>query len=254
MKIIAVILAGGSGKRMGLDRPKQFLLMNGKTILEHSVDAFHENPFVNGIIIVSNPDFIDEAESIVEERRAAGEWTKVETVIAGGKERSDSSVNALKHVADALPYPAQLMEADVAVLFHDAVRPLVSQQIINDVCLALRDHEAVNVTVPVVDTIVRTTRVTSSDGHECTIIADTVDRSVLQSVQTPQGFRLATIAEAYRRAMADSAFKATDDCGVVMRYLPEVKIGIVNGSAHNLKLTYAADLPLFEYLLSSSGQ
>lgn len=249
MKRIAVILAGGSGKRMGLDRPKQFLVMDGKTVLEHSVDAFHANELIESIIIVSNPDFVSEVEAIVVARREAGDWTKVEAVIPGGKERSDSSVNALRHVNEKLLPAARIGVAEVALLFHDAVRPLVTQKIITDVCLALDTREAVNVTVPVVDTIVRTALTTDTAGQEQTVIAATVDRSTLQSVQTPQGFRLPTIAEAYRRALADPAFRATDDCGVVMRYLPDVPIGIVMGNAHNLKLTYAADIPLFEYLL-----
>lgn len=266
MKTTAVILASGSGKRMGLDRPKQFIVMDGKTVLEHSVDAFHSNELIESIVIVSNPDFVTDVETIVSAHREAGEWQKVEAVIPGGKERSDSSVNALRHIQESLIAKAQSDKADLIakaqsgdadgefVLFHDAVRPLVSQRIITDVCQALTTYEAVNVTVPVVDTIVRTATATDAEGHDRLVIADTVDRSTLQSVQTPQGFRLSTIAEAYRRALADPAFRATDDCGVVMRYLPDTPIGIVAGHAHNLKLTFAADIPLFEFLLGASAK
>lgn len=255
MKTTAVILAGGSGKRMGLDRPKQFLVMDGKTVLEHSVDAFHSNDLIESIVIVSNPDFVTDVETIVSAHREAGEWQKVVAVIPGGKERSDSSVNALRHIQEALTAKDQNDKADGEfVLFHDAVRPLVSQRVITDVCLALATYEAVNVTVPVVDTIVRTATTTDAEGHGHLVIADTVDRSTLQSVQTPQGFRLSTIAEAYRRALADPDFRATDDCGVVMRYLPDTPIGIVAGHAHNLKLTFAADIPLFEFLLGASAK
>lgn len=234
MTNIAVVLAGGSGTRMGLGRPKQFLEMAGKTILEHSVEAFHQNELIECIIIVSNPDFIHEVEAIVAHHRAEEKWNKVRTVIPGGKERSDSSVNAIKEASswedggDA-----------INLIFHDAVRPLVDQRIITDVCQALEDHTAVNVTLPVVDTII-----TTSEGT----MTGTVDRSTLQRVQTPQGFRLSTIAEAYRRALADPEFRATDDCGVVLRYLPEVPIALVRGSEHNLKLTYRDDMPLFEFL------
>lgn len=235
MRNFAVILAGGSGTRMGLGRPKQFLVMAGKTILEHSVGAFQANELIERIIIVSNPDFIAEAEAIVVQHREAGEWSKVSAVIAGGKERSDSTVNALRYVADET--------GDVCLLFHDAVRPLVDQRIITDVACALEQQAAVNVTLPVVDTIVRT------DGG---VMTETVDRSALQRVQTPQGFHFATIAEAYRRALADPDFRATDDCGVVLRYMPEVPIALVRGSEHNLKLTYPEDIPLFEFLFSAS--
>lgn len=239
MKNIAVVLAGGSGTRMGLSRPKQFLLMAGQTILEHSVDAFQQNEHIESIIIVSNPDFTTEAEDIVVHHRDSGEWDKVLAVIPGGKERSDSSVNAMRYVE------AMGSVDGVCLLFHDAVRPLVNQRIITDVCQALQEHEAVNVTLPVVDTIIRT---------EAGIMQAVVDRSTLQRVQTPQGFRFTTVAEAYRRALADPDFRATDDCSVVHRYLPEMSIYLVRGSEHNLKLTYVDDIPLFEFLLGSSAQ
>lgn len=239
MNTIAVILAGGSGSRMGLGRPKQFLQLAGKSILEHSVDAFHASGEVKAVIIVSNPDFVAEVESIVGSHRARREWAKVCAVIAGGRERSDSSVNALRWIGSHARESG--VEAE-AVLFHDAVRPLVDGRIIADVCAALDSHEAVNVTLPVVDTIVRAT------GG---VMRDTVDRSVLQRVQTPQGFRLGTIGEAYRRALADPGFRATDDCGVVLRYMPEVPIALVRGSERNLKLTYRDDIPLFEFLLNN---
>lgn len=256
MKNIAVVLAGGSGTRMELGRPKQFLEMAGKTILEHSVEAFHENLLIDQIIIVSNPGFTDEAEAIVMKHREAGEWAKVRAVIPGGKERSDSSVNAIKCVAaelgcgDALAHVAACpAAAGTALLFHDAVRPLVDQRIITDVCHALCRHEAVNVTLPVVDTIIRTTTAPDADGTEQCVMEGVVDRSILQRVQTPQGFHLTTIATAYSRALDDPAFRATDDCGVVLRYMPEAPIALVRGSEHNLKLTYPDDIPLFEYLM-----
>lgn len=259
MRNIAIVLAGGSGTRMGLGRPKQFLEMGGKTILEYSVDAFHANPLIESIIIVSNPDFIDEAGAIVARRRQLSDWTKVLAVIPGGKERSDSSVNAIFKVRGERE---RTDETDsVNLLFHDAVRPLVDQRIITDVCNALAQSEAVNVTLPVADTIIRTTTLlpteaTASAGttEAKLVMADVVDRSTLQRVQTPQGFRLATIAEAYRRALADPHFRATDDCGVVHRYMPEVSIALVRGSEHNQKLTYPDDLPLFEFLLDFSAK
>lgn len=239
---IAVILAGGSGTRMGLDRPKQFLMMAGRTILEHSVSAFVDNGSVDHVIIVSNVDFTADVEAIVGAHRAAGQWAKVRAVVGGGRERSDSSINALRYIKDVLfANDDETLGAEgVNVLFHDAVRPLVDQRIIDDVCKALEENRAVNVTLPVVDTIVRV-----EEGR----MAGIVDRSTLQRVQTPQGFRLDTIAEAYRRALADPQFRATDDCGVVMRYVPEVPVGVVWGSEHNLKLTYRDDIPLFEFLL-----
>lgn len=243
MHNIAIILAGGSGTRMGLDRPKQFLQLAGKSVLEHSVDAFHRNPLIDAIIIVSNPDFVSDVETIVARHRDGGEWTKVEGVIPGGRERSYSSVNALRFVADAAHRPADAVLTEVNLIFHDAVRPLVDQRIITDVCETLREHRAVNVTLPVTDTII-----TASDGT----MTATVDRSTLQRVQTPQGFRYDTIAAAYELALVDPDFHATDDCGVVLRYLPAEPIALVRGDERNLKLTFRDDIPLFEFLLGQA--
>lgn len=245
MYSIAVILAGGSGTRMGLYMPKQFLELAGKTVLEHSVEAFHRNELIDAVIIVSNPDFIHEVETIVARHRKADEWTKLQAVIPGGQERSYSSVNALRHIADAMLLPAGVDPCDTCVIFHDAVRPLVTQRIITDVCNALHDYRAINVTLPVTDTVI-----TAADGT----MTATVDRSTLQRVQTPQGFRYDTIAAAYDLALADSGFRATDDCGVVLRYLPDEPIALVRGDERNLKLTFRDDIPLFEFLLSHATE
>ncbi len=232
---IAVILAGGVGSRMGIGRPKQFLELAGKTILEHSISAFSDNPLIDMIYVVSNPDFVDEVEMIVDSYHAQNKWQKVTRIIPGGKERSYSSLNAIETCE------TEGKCREINIIFHDAVRPLVDQRIITDVCEALKEHEVVNVTLPVADTIVK-----AHDGCMTAVI----DRSTLQRVQTPQGFHLDVIKKAYDLALADSEFKATDDCGVVLRYLPKTPIFLVRGSEHNLKLTYPDDIPLFEFLLS----
>lgn len=224
---IAIILAGGVGSRLGLNMPKQFLNVAGRTVLEHTVDAFERNAHIHEIAIVSNPDFVSHVEQIV--RR--NPWPKVRTVLRGGKERYDSSLSALRAFESG---------EEVNLVFHDAVRPLVSQRIIDDVCEALTSHEAVDVTVPAVDTIVE-----AANGR----IVAMPDRSRLRRVQTPQGFRLSVITEAYRRALADPNFRATDDCGVVFRYMPEVPIHLVEGEESNVKLTYREDTILLERLL-----
>ena len=220
---IAIVLAGGSGKRLGADRPKQFLRVRGKTILEHTVDAFEQNENIAEIAIVSNPNFIREVEQIVEQ----SPWKKVRHVLAGGKERYDSSMAALK------AYKGK----DVNLLLHDGVRPLVSQAVINRVCNALQQHEAIGVALPAVDTIV--------EAENDRIVA-TPDRNRLRRMQTPQAFSYQLIAEAYRRALADPNFKATDDCGVVIKYMPEIEVHLVEGEESNLKLTYKEDLPILE--------
>ena len=231
MNTVGVILAAGSGSRTGLSTPKQFLPLGGKTVLEHSVQTFHDHPGINEVVIVTAPGFIDRINALVKKNV----WNKVTAVLPGGKERFDSSLAAVRHFSG---------QPDAIMLFHDAARPLVSGRIITDALKAMETCNAVDVAIPAVDTIVQCNR-------EGTFMTSIEDRSLLWRMQTPQGFRQRTIEQAYRIALQDPAFTATDDCGTVLRYLPDEKVEIVRGSERNIKLTYADDLSLLEFLLSS---
>ncbi|MBO5703655.1 MAG: 2-C-methyl-D-erythritol 4-phosphate cytidylyltransferase [Bacteroidaceae bacterium] len=233
MKIVAVLLAGGVGNRFGADRPKQFFEIAGRTILEYSVDAFQRNENIHEIAIVSHPNHVSDVRQLIASNSS---WTKVNSVLEGGKERYDSSLAAIRAYSDA---------PDTALLIHDSVRPLVSQRIIDEMCQALNVADVVNLVIPTVDTIVEV---------ENNQMVAAPKRERLMRVQTPQAFKLHTIAEAYRRALNDPLFSATDDCGVVFRYMPEVPIKIVLGDERNVKLTHPADLPLFERLLNEEPQ
>jgi 2-C-methyl-D-erythritol 4-phosphate cytidylyltransferase len=230
MNNIGVILAAGSGSRTGLSTPKQFLPLGGKTVLEHSVQTFNNHPSIDQVVIVTAPEFMERVKAIVKENG----WSKVTAVLAGGKERYDSSLAAVRYFADC---------PDAVMLFHDAARPLVSERIISDALKAMEQYDAVDVAIPAVDTIVQCDR-------EGTFMESIQDRSLLWRMQTPQGFRQKTIEKAYSIALKDPKFTATDDCGTVLRYLPDVKVGIVRGSERNIKLTYADDLALLQFLLS----
>lgn len=229
MKVVAVLLAGGSGSRMGSERPKQFLEVKGRTILEWSVRAFAQHSQVDEICIVSRADCIDDVKNIV----TKGSYDKVKHVLPGGKERYDSSLAAIH------TYNAQ--KEDVCLLLHDAVRPLVSERIISDCIEALKQYEAVDVAIPTTDTIIQV--------NEEGVICQTPPRPTLRNVQTPQGFRLETIRRAYELALQDPGFQTTDDCGVVFRYLPDVPIKVVEGETTNIKITYPQDLLLMEKVL-----
>ncbi|GAA1105912.1 bifunctional cytidylyltransferase/SDR family oxidoreductase [Nocardiopsis composta] len=222
-RTIAVVLAGGSGRRIGLATPKQLLKIAGKTILEHTLELFDRAPGVDEILVMMNPGFVSDAEEIV---KKAGFTTAVQ-VLPGGTSRNATTQLAL----DALhAHPGE----STNVLFHDAVRPLLSQRIIADCIAALDAHAAVDVAIPSADTIIE---VDSED-----LITDVPKRSRLRRGQTPQAFRLATIREAYERAWRDPGFEATDDCTVVLRYLPGTPIHVVEGDGHNMKVTEPVDI------------
>ncbi len=222
MKNVAVILAGGVGNRMGTELPKQFLPLNGKTVLECCVDTFHRNENIDEICIISHKDYIIK----VEEMAAINHWTKVMHILPGGTERYLSSMAAIK------AYEGQ---NKVRLLIHDAARPYVSENIINKVVNALQEHKAVCVAIASTDTLLET----DAQGEYIVAIPN---RSRYRRVQTPQGFWLETIAAAYKQGLQDPAFQATDDCGVVLHYLPEEPIFIVTGEEENRKITYLEDL------------
>lgn len=228
---IAIVLAGGVGSRLGLSTPKQFFKVAGKMVIEHTIDTFERNPHIDEIAIVSNPVYVPDVENIV----LRNGWKKVKKILKGGKERYDSSLSAI-HAYEG--------GEEVNLVFHDAVRPLVSQRIIDNVCEALNTYQAIDVTVPAVDTIIE------ADGDH---IATIPDRSRLQRGQTPQAFRLSVISEAYKRAFNDPDFKVTDDCGVVVKYMPEVPVHLVAGEESNMKLTYKEDTFLLDKLFQLRG-
>lgn len=310
---IALILAGGTGSRFGSARPKQFTLVAGRTVLEHSIAAFEQSEEIDEIGIVVHPKHLDEVRDLLRQQP----HPKVTQVVAGGKERQDSTLNGLraflredgtlKNPAEregksttsppnsAVCAPAGLssgkspqatekspllsaenselsaetpqLSADnpqsatansehsddnpqlstdnphvVRILIHDAVRPGVSLSLIGRVCAALRSHAVANVVLPVVDTLIEV----DVDGR----MRRVPDRALLRRVQTPQGFHAPVLFEAYRRALADPNFRATDDCSVVFRYCPEINIALVPGEERNLKLTYPEDLTVLAHYLT----
>ena len=233
MRTVAVVLAGGSGHRFGSGLPKQLLPLTGRTLIEHSVAAFEEAPDVAAILVVMAAGHSRQVAELLK----AGGYQKVMGVIEGGAGRPDSTWRAIAELCRTERPP----ECDV--LFHDAARPLVDQRIIADCVRALRTHEAVGVAVPTSDTIV----IVDND-----VMTSMPRRDRLRRCQTPQGFRLQVIRRAYELAQADPAFTdlaSTDDCGVVLRYLPEVTIAVVPGSERNMKITYPDDLRVAESLL-----
>lgn len=221
--MLSIILAGGTGSRFGADRPKQFLDLGGRMVIERSIDAFDQHAGVGEVAVVVHPDWIDFMADVV----ARNHWQKVTRIIPGGSERYMSSLHAIQ----AYEHQTQWRN----IILHDAARPWVSHDVISRVVAALGEHEAVGVGIPSTDTIWQL----DGDG---VCIQSVPERARMFRAQTPQAFRLDIIAEAYRRALSDPHMQATDDCGVVLRYMPEVPIHIVVGEEQNRKITFQADI------------
>ena len=244
---IAVILAGGIGARVGGNTPKQLLpLADGRSVLEHAVNAFEQSPCIDEVCIVMHPDYIAYAEQML----LANAWQKVHHIIPGGKERWESSVQAIRRLGDEAKgeetncqLPIANRQKKVNLLLHDAARPFVSREIIARVCEALKEHEAVTVAIPSTDTVYEMV-----DGK----VARIPQRSTIMRAQTPQAFRLHLIAEAYTKALgadicdeqacATCHLPATDDCGIVHEHMPEIPIYIVEGEEQNKKITFKEDI------------
>jgi len=229
LRNVAVILAGGTGTRVGQSIPKQLIKVAGKPIIEHTIATFDESPLIDEMLIMMAPGYLDEIRAIVKK----GGYTKVTQILEGPGTpiRNDTTAAAL----DALG------EEDCNVLFHDAVRPLVSHTIIAANVEALQTHQAVDTAIPSADTVIRV----DDDGGR---LVDVLPRHLLRRGQTPQSFRLSTIRAAYAKAKEDPDFTATDDCTVVLRYLPDVEIAVVPGHERNMKVTEPIDISLADKL------
>lgn len=223
---IAVILAGGNGTRLGSETPKQFLKVAGKKVIEHTIDVFEKNELIDEIAIVCAP----ESFPILEQMIVDNHYKKVRKILNGGKERYQSSLSAIM---------AYENDND-NLIFHDAVRPLVNNRIIDDCIKALTFYDAVDVAIPTTDTIIQV-----NETEKITYIPN---RAKLRNGQTPQCFKRKIINLAYELALNDPEFVTTDDCGVIHKYLPDVPIYVVSGENFNMKLTYKEDLFLLDKL------
>ena len=227
---VAVILAGGVGTRVGLDIPKQLIKVAGHTILEHTLATFNAHPLVDEIIVMMAQGHLDAVHTIVRD----GDYTKVTQVLEGADTRNGTTLRAL----------AALYESGsddrTRVLFHDAVRPLLSPRIITDCFEALDTYDAVDVAIPSADTII--------EVDQDNVIRNIPPRANLRRGQTPQAFRAGVIRRAYDVAADDPDFQATDDCSVVLKYTPEVPIWVVAGEERNMKVTEPIDVYLADKL------
>lgn len=234
-RTIAVVLAGGTGQRVGSPLPKQLIEVAGRPILAHAIAAFDAHSAIDAVLVVMAAGHTERAAAI------AAPFGKVSAVIEGGDSRTASTLAALAALRGE--------PDDALVLFHDAARPFVTAAVIDRCVTALAEYDAVAVGVPAADTIVAV-----RDG----LVHEMPSRAGLRRFQTPQGFRLGVIRAAYEKARAapeaSGAPAATDDCGVVHRHLPEVPIKVVEGDERNLKVTHPLDVAIAERLARESSE
>ena len=223
-RVVAIIPAGGRGSRMGGERPKQYLLLGGRPLLWHVLNCFEESSLVGGIVLVLRPEDMDYCRCQVLE---PGGFRKIRAVVPGGRERCDSVGAGLQATGPE----------DEIVVVHDAVRPFVSQALLQRVIEAAVAHRAAIAGLPVRETIKQV------EGGR---IVQTPDREGLWSAQTPQAFHRDLLLEAH--ACMPPGVGATDDAVLVERLGCGVRM--VEGDAANLKITTPEDLAWAEWSMS----
>ena len=227
MRTVAVILTGSAVDPSQSD-DLLFAPLDGRPVIERSVAAFEHADPVSEILVVAAP------APAVRVRRALGGrgYRKMAGILDGGPDRVHSVVAAM----------ASIGEPECDVLVHEAAYPLITPQLIADCVLALRASEAVCTAVPASDTMV---------AVENNLITVRPERARLRRRQSPQGFRLSVLRRACQLALADPGFQPADDCGLVLRYLPDVPVALVPGGEGSLKITTPAELALAQAMLAA---
>lgn len=226
-KVAAIIVAGGSGKRMGMNIKKQYLSLRDKPILAHTIAAFEQTESIDEIIVVVGKEEIDKVK---EEIVKLYEFKKIKSIVAGGKERQDSVYNGLKAVSESVKY----------VMVHDGARPFIKEETIEQVLKLTIEKGAVIAAVPVKDTI----KVVDQSSLE---VKQTPKREELWAIQTPQSFERTILLEAYRIGN-ETGIQATDDSMLVEA--AGYKVQVVMGDYTNIKITTPEDLILGETILA----
>jgi len=223
MKVGAIIPAAGRGKRIGASVPKQFLEIQGKPLLHHTLMVFASCKLIDYVVLVMPRADVDEMGE---------DWLNkyqiLRKVVVGGEQRQDSVYNGF----------SSLEKGTDIVVVHDGVRPFTTPQMITATVEAAQQHGAAITAIPVSDTVKQ-----AADGF----VKQTVSRDGLWRVQTPQAFQYGLLQQAFKKAKKDSYY-GTDE-GSLVEYLGE-RVKIVPGSELNIKITRKEDLVLGESLLS----
>lgn len=231
-KTVAIVLAAGKGKRMGLPVNKQFLTIKDKPVLFYSLKAFEESN-VDEILVVASKE---EAQKIKMEIIDKYKIDKISNIIIGGKERYNSVYNALVVSTNC-----------DKVLIHDGARPFIKKDVINNLLNELLDNEAVILAVPAKDTIKRV----DVNGY----VIETLDRNQLYQVQTPQAFNYDKLKKAYDSIIEKiklnkiSESMITDDAMILESESKQTLIKVILGNYNNIKITTKEDLEIAKILM-----
>ncbi len=228
-------MAAGSGTRMNTETKKQFLNLCGKPVVAYSLSAFQQNKNIDSIVLVVPKGYVDESVSMC----IRYGFTKVRNITEGSDKRFKSVFNGLQAAPPDTDY----------VLIHDGVRPMITQELIDRCCRFVLMTRACVAAVPVTDTIKR------ANIHGFAV--ETLDRSTLWSIQTPQAFSYPLLLEAYKslnrtlKEYGTDESKITDDA-VIVENMTDCHVRIVVGDPKNIKITTPNDMIVAEAYLKNS--
>ncbi len=231
MKNIALIIAGGVGARMGQDIPKQFINVYDKPVIVYTMEAFQQHPQIDAIEIVC----LDEWQGPLKAYAKQFGIAKLENVVSGGKNGQDSIRNGLYDIA------SRHTDDDDIVLIHDAIRPMVSQDIITDNIRVCREYGNAITVVPCTAAMLKT--------YDALSTTEQVPRDNLKITQTPQAFFVRDIVEAHKEALSKGITNSVASCTMYIELGRELYMSA--GSEKNLKLTTSEDIEIFKALLNA---
>lgn len=234
--IYGVVLAGGVGRRMGNDKPKQFLMIGGKPIIIHTIEKFILYPKFDKVIVLSPEAWIAQTRSLI--RKYIGETDKI-VVICGGETRNETIMNSIRYIEQE----GNLNEETIIVT-HDSVRPFVTHRILEDNVTAALKYGACDTVVPATDTII--------ESMDNTVISQIPDRSKMYQGQTPQSFQALKLKNLYESLTEAEKDILTDAAKIFV--IKGEKVQLVNGEVFNIKITYPYDLRVAEALLKGGAQ
>lgn len=218
--VTAVILVAGNSTRFGQNRNKNFELVNGKSLLSYSLNAFSKNEYIDNIIVVIKQDDREKVEKIIKEESASKEIN----IVIGGNSRQESVHNAIKRAASDI------------VIIHDGARPGVKQEYISECIEAMDDFKGVTIGVKSKDTI----KITDDNG----IVINSTKRSNTWVIQTPQCFDRKVLLDLHEKYKSE---EVTDDCMLLEK--DNYKVKIIEGEYNNIKVTTYEDIIIIKEIL-----
>ncbi|MDD6212978.1 MAG: 2-C-methyl-D-erythritol 4-phosphate cytidylyltransferase [Clostridiales bacterium] len=233
--VYGIILAGGIGRRMGNDKPKQFLMVGEKPIIIHTIEKFCVFPDFQKVIVLCPEQWVAYTKSLV--KKYIGNNDKL-VVIEGGATRNETIMNSIRYIEET-----DGMDEDTIIVTHDSVRPFVTHRILRDNVEAALKYGACDTVIPATDTII-----TSEDGKT---VSEIPNRSHMYQGQTPQTFQAAKL-KAYYESLTDAEKDILTDAAKIFVMKGE-PVYLVNGEVFNIKITYPYDLRVAEALIAEKN-